>query len=133
MITVAHWCVLAAALMPIVCAAIAKRGGFGKRASEGGFDNNEPRAWLAKQQGVAARANAAQMNSFEALPLFIGAVALAMVSQAPQGRVDALAAAFIACRVVYVVLYLADKASVRTVVWTLGVAVNVALLFSSAW
>jgi uncharacterized MAPEG superfamily protein len=131
--TLAIWCVLVAALLPIVCSAIAKRKGAGKPRREGGFDNNDPRAWLAKQQGLPARANAAQANSFEALPFFVGAVALAMVTQAPQARVDALAAAFIVCRVVYIAIYLADKASLRSAVWSLGLVINIALLFSAAW
>ena len=63
-----------AVLLPYACAYLAKAGGFGKRRSEGGFDNADPRGWLAHQQGVSARANAAQANSFEALPFFIGAV-----------------------------------------------------------
>ena len=66
--TVAYWCVLVAVFLPIVCAGIAKWGSFGKPRSQGGFDNVDPRAWLARQTGWRARANAAQANSFEALP-----------------------------------------------------------------
>jgi murein DD-endopeptidase MepM/ murein hydrolase activator NlpD len=36
--TVAYWCVLIAALLPIACAGMAKSGGFGKRRREGGYD-----------------------------------------------------------------------------------------------
>ena len=69
--TLAYWCVLVAALLPIVCAGIAKWGTFGKPRRDGGFDNENPRAWLARQTDWRARANAAQANSFEALPFFI--------------------------------------------------------------
>ncbi|KAB7619529.1 glutathione metabolism protein, partial [Verminephrobacter sp. Larva24] len=51
--TVALWCVLAAALLPLGCAWLAKSG-------SGGFDNHDPRAWLARQTGWHARAHAAQ-------------------------------------------------------------------------
>ena len=73
----AYWCVLIAALLPIACAGLAKWGMIGKPRREGGFDNNNPRAWLARQTDWRARANAAQANSFEALPFFIGAVIIA--------------------------------------------------------
>ena len=33
------------------------------------FDNRHPREWLARQSGWRARANAAQLNGFEAFPL----------------------------------------------------------------
>ena len=35
-----------------------------------GYDNHNPRAWLAQVTGFRARANAAQTNSFEAFPFF---------------------------------------------------------------
>jgi uncharacterized MAPEG superfamily protein len=75
--TLAYWCVLIAALLPLVCATLAKKGGFGRAPNAGGYDNHAPREWLARQQGAAARANAAQANTFEALPFFIGAVIIA--------------------------------------------------------
>ncbi|RYF52589.1 MAG: hypothetical protein EOO29_57805 [Comamonadaceae bacterium] len=76
--TAAYWCVLIAALLPVVCAVLAKRGSF--RLS----DNGDPRSWLARQTGWRGRANAAQANSFEALPFFIGAVVIAHQLGAPQ-------------------------------------------------
>ena len=75
--TVAYWCVFVAVLLPLVCAWLAKSGGFGKPRREGGYDNHDPRAWMARQTDWHARANAAQANSFEALPFFIGAVTIA--------------------------------------------------------
>ena len=76
-LTIAYWCVLVAALLPIVCAGMAKWGAMGRSARDGGYDNDNPRAWLAQQTAWRARANAAQANSFEALPFFIGAVLIA--------------------------------------------------------
>ena len=125
-------CVLIAALMPIVCAGIAKSGMFSRPPAEGGYDNNLPREWLARQQGWRQRANAAQANCFEALPFFIGAVLIAQQAGAAQGRVDALAAAFIALRVGYIACYLADWARVRSLAFVVAFAVNVALLFAAA-
>jgi len=128
--TLAYWCVLVAALLPIVCAGTAKWGMFGKRRSEGGFDNENPRAWLARQTDWRARANAAQANSFEALPFFIGAVVIAHQLGADQARVDLLAVLYLLLRVLYILMYLANQANIRSLVWGLGLAVNVAILFA---
>jgi len=125
------FCVLAAALMPIVCAGIAKSRGFGKSRRDGGFDNNNPREWLAKQTGWQARANAAQGNSFEALPFFMGAVAIAVAQGADVQRLGLLCAVWVALRAAFVLLYLLDAASLRTVAWTAAIGVNIAILFST--
>ena len=127
--TVAYWCVLVAALLPIVCAWIAKSGTLGKPPAQGGYDNSDPRSWLARQGDWRARANAAQANSFEALPFFIGAVIIAHQLAAPQALLDVLAAAFIALRVAYIALYVADRAVARSVVWGLALLINMAIFF----
>jgi len=123
--TLAYWCVLIAGLLPLA-ATICAKWGFRR------FDNRNPRDWLAKQTGARARANAAQQNSFEAFPFFAAAVIIAHLAHAPQGRVDALAAAFIALRVAYLGCYLADLAAPRTVVWGLGYACIIGLFIAAA-
>ena len=126
----AYWAVLVAALLPIVCAGIAKWGTFGKSRREGGFDNHEPRAWLSRQSGWRLRANGAQSNSFEALPFFIGAVLIAHQSGALQSRLDLLAWAFVLLRVAYIALYVSDRAAARSLVWVSALAVNIGILFA---
>ena len=118
-----------AGLLPIVCAGIAKAGRIGQPRAQGGYDNHDPRAWLARQSGHRARANAAQANSFEALPFFMGAVIVAHQLGAAQTRLDILAFVWIVLRVIYVVLYVADLALARSAVWTLALLVNVGILF----
>jgi len=127
--TVAYWCVLVVAMLPIVCAGIAKSGMFGKPRSQGGYDNANPRAWLAGQSDWRARANAAQANSFEAMPFFIGAVIIAHQLGAHQGRLDLLAFLFVVLRVVYIMMYLAGLASVRSGIWIAALLVNIGILF----
>jgi uncharacterized MAPEG superfamily protein len=127
--TVAYWCVLVAALLPIVCAGIAKWGAFGKPRRQGGFDNANPRAWLARQTDWRARANAAQANSFEALPFFIGAVIIAHQLGAHQARLDILAFIYIVLRLLYIMMYVAGLPNMRSIVWTLALAVNIGILF----
>lgn len=128
-----YWCVLVACLLPIVAAGMAKWGTFSRPANQGGYDNRDPRAWLARQSGRRARANAAQANSFEALPLFIAAVLTAQQLQVAQGLINALAVSFVLLRLAYIWLYLTDRASARTVVWSAAFGVCVALLLAPVW
>ncbi|MEN9631348.1 MAG: hypothetical protein RJA10_4576 [Pseudomonadota bacterium] len=128
---IAHICMIVAALLPIVCAGIAKAGRFGVPTSQGGYDNRNPRAWLAQQEGRRARANAAQANSFEALPLFLAGVLVAQQTGARPAVVDALAVAFVLLRVGYIACYLANRDLLRSTVWMAGVGVSVALFFAA--
>jgi uncharacterized MAPEG superfamily protein len=128
-LTVAYWAVLVAALLPIFCAGIAKWGAFGKSRRDGGYDNHDPRAWLARQSDWRARANGAQANSFEALPFFIGAVIIAHQVGAMQLRLDVMAFLWVVLRLTYILLYVADLASARSLVWTLALLVNIGILF----
>lgn len=128
--TVAYWCVLAAALLPMACAWLAKFQAFGKPRKQGGFDNHDPRGWLARQTDWKARANAAQANSFEALPFFIGAVIIAHQLGAGQTRLDILAVLFVTLRVIYIAMYVADLATLRSLIWALAFVVNIGILFS---
>ena len=128
--TVAYWCVLVMALMPVVCAGMAKSGMMGTPRREGGYDNDNPRNWLSLQTDWRARANNAQANTFEALPFFFAAVIIAHQLQAPQWRIDLLALAFVALRIAYVAAYVKNKANLRSAVWVIALLVNVGLLFA---
>jgi len=127
--TLAYWCVLVAALLPIVCAGIAKYGLMRMSPEKGGYDNRNPRAWLARQTDWRARANAAQANTFEALPFFFAAVVIAHQLQASQSRLDLLAIAFVALRMGYIALYVGNLANARSAVWALALFVNIGILF----
>ena len=128
--TIAYWCVLVATLLPLGCAWLAKSPGLGKPRKQGGFDNHNPRAWLARQTDWQARANAAQANTFEALPFFIGAVIIAHQLGAGQTGLDILAVLFITLRIIYVAMYVADLPTVRSGIWAVALLVNIGILFS---
>ena len=130
MTTTADACILVACLLPIACAGLAKSAGFGKPRREGGFDNRNPRPWLAGLQGWQSRANAAQLNSFEALPIFIAGVLIAERMHASQLLVDGLAIGFVCARIGYIAAYLADRASLRSLLWIAGLACCIALFFA---
>lgn len=123
--TIAYWCVLAVILMPYLWAIMAK-------SSAPKFHNGRPREWLANLQGWGSRANWAQSNSFEALPGFIGAVIIAHLAQAPQHYIDILAINFVVLRLIYGYLYIADHATLRSVVWAFGLACVIGLFVVSA-
>ena len=123
--TIAYWCVLLAALMPYVATSIAKAGG--ER-----FSNRYPRRWLEQQQGIRARANGAQANSFEAFPFFAAAVIIAHLTGAPQERIDGLALGFVAVRASYIVFYLADWHWARSVIWLVGLLVCLTIFVSAS-
>ncbi|WP_114651930.1 MAPEG family protein [Polynucleobacter necessarius] len=120
--TIAYWCVLFMGLFPYVAAGIAKKG-------FEGYDNGMPRQWLAKQTGFQARANAAQVNLFESLPFFFAAVVIASIANAPQHRVDLLAIGFVVARIAYLICYVADWPTTRSIVWLAGLACVVAIFF----
>ncbi|OZA75077.1 MAPEG family protein [Polynucleobacter sp. 39-46-10] len=120
--TIASWCVLFMGLFPYVAAGIAKKG-------FEGYDNGMPRQWLAKQTGFRARANAAQANLFESLPFFFAAVIIASMANAPQGRIDLLAIGFVLARIAYLVCYVANWPTTRSIVWLAGLACVVAIFF----
>jgi uncharacterized MAPEG superfamily protein len=107
--------VLIAGMMPLACAAIAKWG-------FKGYDNRNPRAWLANLEGYRARANAAQLNSLEAFPFFAAGVALALLSGVEPGKLLSVAWFFVVIRLLYIACYLSDKASWRSLCWMLGYA-----------
>jgi uncharacterized MAPEG superfamily protein len=120
--TIAFACVLFMGLFPYVAAGIAKKG-------FEGYDNGQPRAWLAKQTGFRARANAAQANLFESLPLFFAAVIIASLMHAPQARLDLLALGFVISRIVYLICYVGDWPTIRSIVWSCGITCVVAIFF----
>jgi uncharacterized MAPEG superfamily protein len=130
--TISFGCVLVMALLPVVCAGLAKSGMMGKPRKDGGYDNDNPRLWLSNQTDWRARANNAQANTLEALPFFFAAVIIAHLLQAPQWRIDALALVFVGLRVVYVAAYVKNLANLRSLVWVLALLANIGLLFAGA-
>jgi uncharacterized MAPEG superfamily protein len=120
--TIAFACVLFMGLLPYVATGIAKKG-------FEGYDNSLPRQWLAMQTGFRARANAAQANLFESLPFFFAAVIIASIAKAPQERVDLLAIGFVIARMAYLICYVANWPTTRSIVWLLGIACVVAMFF----
>lgn len=113
-------CIAIAAVLPILCAGLAKMDGFRERR----FDNRNPREWLAKQTGRAARANAAQANSWEALAVFAPGVLAALFLGASMSLLTIVSVAWVALRLVYIGLYVGNQASLRSVVWAVALGLS---------
>ena len=96
-IATAYWCILIAALLPYIWVGIAKTGATG-------YNNRNPRAWMAKQDGNyrLQRANAAHLNAFEAFAPFAAGVLMAQAAGVDHGRVALLAVAFVVLRLAHV-------------------------------
>ena len=118
--TIAYACVLLMGLLPYVAAGIAKKG-------FENFDNSMPRQWLAQQTGFRARANAAQANLFESLPLFFAAVIIASMNNALQATIDLLAIGFVLSRIAFLICYLVNWPTTRTIVWVAGLICVIAI------
>ncbi len=116
------WLLLCAAFLPLISAVAAKAGG--QR-----FNNDAPRTWLAGQEGWRARANAAQQNAFEALPFFFAAVLFALHRGVSPDSLTGLMGFWLLARLIYLGCYIADKGALRSLVWTVALALNVTILF----
>ncbi|HGG9953419.1 TPA: MAPEG family protein [Neisseria meningitidis] len=122
--TFAYWCILIAYLLPLFCAAYAKKaGGFRFK------DNHNPRDFLARTQGTAAP----QQNGFEAFAPFAAAVLTAHATgNAGQATVNTLAGLFILFRLAFIWCYIADKAALRSLMWAGGFVCTVGLFVAAA-
>jgi len=126
-LSTAYWCVLIAALLPYVWVVLAKSSG-GTRV-----DNRDPRGWLARQDNPRSnRANAAQLNAFEAFAPFAAGVVLAQLADVPADRIALLAVAFVALRVLHGIFYVTNLHAMRSLVWFAGLACVIALLVQAA-
>jgi uncharacterized MAPEG superfamily protein len=124
--TTAYWCILIAALLPYLWVAIAKQSG--QR-----YDNRDPRSWIARQDDPRAlRANAAQLNAFEAFAPFAAAVLMAQAAAVDPSRISQLAIAFVALRVLHGIFYVTGGHLLRSVAWGGGLACVVALMVQAA-
>jgi uncharacterized MAPEG superfamily protein len=97
------------------------------------FDNARPRDPAFYQDPFRARGLWAHQNGLEGFAFFAAAVVVAQMRAAPQNLVDGLALAYVALRFGYAAAYLADLASLRSAIWTLAFAANVALLLTPLW
>ena len=114
---IAFLCIPIACAMPLLLTSVAKWGG-SRQAKP--YDNAEPRVWLSDLSGWPRRANAAQQNSWEALPIFIAGVLMASHANVAQETLDFWAEWFIVARLLYAIMYIIDRGSLRSLFWAIA-------------
>lgn len=97
------------------------------RRQFGYLDNHHPREQQARLEGWGKRAQAAHDNSFETFAPFAAAVLVAHVGGGDPRWISIFALTFVASRIVYIALYLANLGRPRTAVWIVGAAATGAL------
>jgi uncharacterized MAPEG superfamily protein len=124
--TVAEWCVFGTLMLYLLTIAAVKWIGFRH------FDNSKPRDAAFYTDPIAGRALGAHQNGIEAFPFFAVAVLLAEFRVGPQRLIDELAVLFLIVRIAYVLTYLGDRPTLRTILWSLGFAINLAIFLMPA-
>jgi uncharacterized MAPEG superfamily protein len=124
--TVAEWCVFGTLMLYLLTIAAVKWIGFR------GFDNSRPRDPAFYDDPIRSRALGAHQNGIEAFPFFAVAVLLAEFRTGPQRLIDELAVLFLIVRIAYVFTYLGDRPTLRSILWSIGFAINIAIFFLPA-
>ena len=127
--TIPLWCLLIATFLPFVWAVV---GNVLRQRQFGNMDNNYPRLQQAQMTGIGARALAAQQNAWEALAMFTPAVLIAHIQGATAGHAATAAMLFVTMRIAHGFLYLADRASLRSISWTVGIGAIIWLFVLAA-
>ncbi len=125
--SIAYWCILIAAALPYVWVGFAKSGATG-------YNNKDPRGWLAKQDSHRVRnANGAHLNAFEAFPAFAAGVLMAQFASVDPSRISMLAVTFVVFRGLHGIFYLTGTQALRSLVWLGGFACVIGLMASAAF
>ena len=98
---------------------------------DGGYDNRDPRGQQQKLEGRGKRALGAHHNGFESFAPFAVAILMCAQRGASIDLVAWLAIAFVAVRTVFIAAYIADKSTLRSSMWTLGMLATGALMIAA--
>ena len=121
--TVAEWCVFGALMLFLLTIAPIKWIGYRS------YDNAKPRDPAFYADPIRSRALGAHQNGIEAFPFFAIAVLLAEFRAGPQRLIDELAILFLIVRIAYVLTYLGDRPTLRSILWNIGFAINIGIFF----
>jgi uncharacterized MAPEG superfamily protein len=121
--TIAEWCVFGAVMLYLLTIAPFKTLNFRH------FDNSKPRDPAFFEDPLRARALGAHINGIETFPFFAVAVLLAEFRAAPQNLINELAVLFLIVRIAYVFTYLGNRPTLRSILWNIGFAINIAIFF----
>jgi uncharacterized MAPEG superfamily protein len=124
--TAAEWCIFASLMLSLLSIASVKWLRFGR------FDNSKPRDPAFYESPFAARTLGAHQNGIEAFPFFAAAVLLAEFRACPQNLINELAVLFVIVRIAYVFTYIGNRPTLRSILWSIGFAINIAIFFLPA-
>ena len=124
--TIAEWCVFAIVMLYLLSIAPIKWFGFRR------FDNSRPRDPAFYEDPIAARSLGAHQNGIEAFPFFAAAVLLAEFRACPQNLINELAILFVIVRIAYVLTYIGDRPTLRSILWSIGFVINITIFFMPA-
>src|SRR6516225_4539815 len=96
------------------------------------FDNSKPRDPAFYDDPIRSRALGAHQNGIETFPFFAVAVLLAEFRGCPQNLIDELAILFVIVRIAYVFTYIGNRPTLRSILWNIGFAINIAIFFLPA-
>ncbi|MHC2337484.1 MAPEG family protein [Bradyrhizobium sp. USDA 4454] len=119
--TIAEWCVFGTLLLSLLTVVSVKWIGFRS------FDNSRPRDPDFYDDPIRSRALGAHQNGLEALPFFAFAVLLAEFRVGPLRLIDELAVLFLIVRIAYVFTYIGNRPTLRSILWSIGFAINIAI------
>jgi uncharacterized MAPEG superfamily protein len=121
--TVAEYCIFGAVLLYLLTIAPIKWIGFRQ------FDNARPRDPAFYDDAIRARALGAHQNGIETFPFFAAAVLLAEFRNSPQNLINELAVLFLIVRIAYVLTYIGNRPTLRSILWNIGFLINTAIFF----
>jgi uncharacterized MAPEG superfamily protein len=119
--TIAEWCVFGTLLLSLLTIVSVKWAGIR------GFDNSKPRDPDFYDDPIRSRALGAHQNGIEAFPFFAFAVLLAEFRVGPLRLIDELAVLFLIVRIAYVFTYIGNRPTLRSILWSIGFAINIAI------
>ncbi|WP_417668421.1 MAPEG family protein [Roseibium sp.] len=122
---IAIWCILIAAILPMITVFPAK---LNKE-----FDNANPRNPDYWKSGFRARAKAAEQNGFEAFPFFAAAVIVGLWQGGSAEWIDKLAVLFIGLRLIFIFCYYTDRATPRSIAWGAALFSVIGIFTSPLW
>jgi uncharacterized MAPEG superfamily protein len=124
--TIAEYCIFGVVALYLLTIVPFKWAGFRQ------YDSSKPRDPAFYQDAIRARALGAHQNGIEAFPFFAVAVLLAEFRAAPQNLINELAVLFLIVRIAYALTYIGNRPRLRSILWSVGFLINVAIFFMPA-
>ena len=124
--TIAEWCIFGTLMLTLLTIASVKWIGYRR------FDNSRPRDPDFYDDPIRSRALGAHQNGIEAFPFFAIAVLLAEFRLGHLRLIDELAVLFLIVRIAYVFTYIGNRPTLRSILWSIGFAINIAIFFLPA-